>query len=448
MKLVNRHPHESGQATPELDGVSRRQLLRGVAGSAAVGLLITLPVEAQAHASLSAAPATAGDFLWLFGCENRVEGYRAEVISPAGARVATVAELAHAITRTNDGRHVVDAAAAAGEPSRVRAFDATTGAVVAQLRGGFAWPAEPDLMIAPGQAPSQVAVVGTCMVPTPDGRTLHKQAPQGGTESFPSMTWRTYRAVEVFDVASGALVTTAAPAEIDTGSTAQVAHLGNQLLVLEHGPATTQLLAAPASNPHDVTRTSTGGHARLAATDRSGRAYLLTDTGQLAIWSGSSIRTVAKLGLHSLDNRTAHPFATSVVPTSGATVAVVDANKRYLASVDAVSGKVLAQRSLSTSDTLAPTTNRSGTGVAADVTRRRIYVADTSGVSGGVWVHDANTLEVLDRLHSDVAFGLVWVAPESGTVYLQSLEGPVAVHEAGGRLLSFVSSALVTTRAL
>lgn len=120
----------------------------------------------------------------------------------------------------------MDASGAAGQPTRVRVFGAGTASRLRELTGGFAWPAEPDLTIAAGPSPTEVAVVGRCMVSVPDGHTLQKATPAGGTETLPSISWRAFRAVEVFNITTGALITSAAPNEIELGTTTQFAKPG------------------------------------------------------------------------------------------------------------------------------------------------------------------------------------------------------------------------------
>jgi DNA-binding beta-propeller fold protein YncE len=434
-------------ATSALE-LSRRQLLRGVAGSTAISLLVTIPATAASAAPGAAADRPAGDVFWLVGTSSTEDGYIAQAVAPDATVVAEIHGLQHAVGRTADGTRVVEAAAAAGVPTTLRVFAAGTGAVVHSIRGGFAWPAEPDLLVSVSPTSGKVAVVGTCFVGTPSGRTVVKEAPDGGQRTVPTLSWQAYRGVEVFDAATGTLVSSSKPEQIALGASDQLAHVGDEVLLLEHGADRTQFAVSPNAS-FGSARAALTGHAHLAHADAGGRAYLLTDDGNLLIVGKGGARHTAALNLHAAEKLTARPYTPTVVNTAADTVAVVDASRQYLATVDVASGKVLAQRKLSTASRFAPGMSLTGPGGAAvDTARGRLYVLDKSGVAGGVWVHDAHTLEVLDRWHSDVAFSLVWVAPGSGAVYLQTLEGPLAVHDATGTLVSFVPSSLATARAL
>jgi hypothetical protein len=429
--------------------VSRRQLLRGVAGSAAISLLVTVPPTRAFAAASGTSTATypASDILWLFGTSNTDDGYIAQAVAPDATQVTRLKGLAYTVGRSADGQHIVSACAGADAPTEVQVFDAASGALAGHFNGGFKWPADPDLLLSVDRTTGSLALVGTAFVSTPTGRVAIKEAPAGGTREVAVLSWKAYQGIEVFDL-TGARLSSVAPQEVELGNSLQLAHAGGGLLLIQHGPRQTQVRSAAAATPTKASTWDAGGHTKLKHIDDAGRTYLLTDAGDLLIWAKNGARTVAPLALHSVEKQMARPYPATVLNTSPDTVAVVDASRQFLATVDAGTGRVIARRTLLTSTVFVKAADTSGAAAAVDQARRRIYVLDRSGVAGGVWVHDADTLDVIDRWHSDVMFRLVWVAPSTGTVYLQANEGPVAVHDAGGRLVSFVASDVAAACAL
>jgi hypothetical protein len=67
MKTGHRPKRASSSAPLGTVGISRQQLLRGAAGSAAVGLLVTLPQQDASADVLPGARPPDSDFLWLVG---------------------------------------------------------------------------------------------------------------------------------------------------------------------------------------------------------------------------------------------------------------------------------------------------------------------------------------------------------------------------------------------
>ena len=427
-------------------GVSRRALLRGVTGSAAVSLLVQLPVT-RASATPKPAAGPTGDILWLFGVEKADQGYAAHAIRPDGTAMASLRNLPHATARSSDGTQLATARATDGATTTLDVYSAATGSLTATLRGRTTWPTEPDLLLVPSAIGARMAVVGTCFQSTELARTVAKQSPHGGVEQVPVRSFTAHRAVEIFDLGTGRLLSHTALAEVPLGSTCDAALDDLGVRVFEHGPAATRVH----SYPTDLSSARTeqlDHHAIPSHIDRSGGAYYLTTDSRLGLIDRTGKQTTIALRRNSYERITAKPFGASVLSSSPSTVVIVDAGRRYLACVDTHANRVLREQSLSTAGYFAAGSELSIEADAIDVVRRRVYVPDRSGVAGGVWVHDAESLQVLDRWHSDVAFRLAWVAPGSGVVYLHSVDGPVAVHDSDGKLLGIVPAPLATARAL
>lgn len=433
-------------AGPEPSGVSRRALLRGVTGSAAVSLLVQLPAT---HASATPKPTAGptGDILWLFGVEKADQGYAAHAIRPDGTAMASLRNLPHATARSSDGTLLVTAHAADRTTTTLDVYSAATGKLTATLRGRTSWPTEPDLLLVPSASGARMAVVGTCFQSTELATTVTKQSPHGGVEQVPAHSYTAHRAVEIFDLGTGRLVSSTALTKVPLGSSCDAALDEQGVRIFEHGPTATSVHSYPA-NLSSVRVEQLDHHAVPSHVDRSGGAYYLTSDSRLGRIDRTGKQSTIALRRNSYQRVTAKPFAASVLSSSPSTVVLVDAGRRYIASIDTQANRVLREQSLSTAGYVAPGSELSIDADAIDSARRRIYVPDRSGVAGGVWVHDADTLQVLDRWHSDVAFRLAWVAPSSGVVYLHSVDGPVAVHDSDGKLLGMVPAPLATARAL
>ncbi len=413
-------------------------------------MLVTVPATrafAAPDAAGDAAAYPGTDVLWLFGGSDTEDGYFAQALAPDATQVTRIGGLHHAIGRSADGQYIVDATAVAGGHTQVTVYAAATGLVHKSFTGPFAWPAEPDLLLSVDPSDGSIAVVGTAFASTPTGKTVTKQRPDGTLGQVASLTWAAHQGTEVFDL-TGAQLSSVAPQAVPLGTSLELAHTGGKVLLLQHGAQGTSVSSAGSRSVNKASTWTPNGHVHLKHVDPAGRAYLLTQAGDLLIQQRSGTRTTAAIGLHSVTKQTARPYPSTVLSTGPDTVAVVDASRQYLATVDANSGKLVAKRTLRTSTLFTGAADSLGAPAAVDQTRRRIYVLDKSGITGGVWVHDADTLDVLDRWHSDAMFRLVWVAPSTGTVYLQANEGPVAVHDVDGSLVSFVASDIASARAL
>lgn len=451
MSIFSRRSSEARPVSPPPTegGLTRRQLLGGVVGSAALGVLATFP-DPLAHADGAPAPAKvpARDVLWLHGTQNGVPGYSLQAITPGGSQVAQMTGMAHAVTHTADGQLVVEAVAVKGQRMLLRVFDAGNAKLLRQVAGSFVWPEEAAVQVAAGASTSHVVVVGDYMVVTPNGTSYTKEGPTGKPETRPGVDYTAYRGIEVIDVTTAEVISSQAPRQVPFGSSIELVNSGSSFTIVDQGPDQTVFSSATHKAATKANSHGLGYHAHLAHVDSSGNAFLFDDDGNLLIRDPNRITATVPLKLHEIRQLTARPFAPTVVDIGPASVVVVDASRQYAAIVDTAQGTIRTTRKLSTSNTFVAEINHSAPGVCADLTRSRLYIADPSGTEGGVWVHDAQTLQVLDRWHSDTAFGLVWVGPANGAVYAQSTAGPVAIHDANGRLVTFVASALVTTRAL
>jgi DNA-binding beta-propeller fold protein YncE len=411
-----------------------------------VSLLVQLPVT-RASATPKPAAGPTGDILWLFGVEKADQGYAAHAVRPDGTAMASLRNLPHATARSSDGTQLATARAADGATTTLDVYSAATGKLTATLRGRTAWPTEPDLVLVPSATGARMVVVGTCFQSTQLAGTVAKQSPHGGVEQVPVHSFTAHRAVEIFDLGTGRLLSHTGLTEVPLGSTCDAALDDQGVRVFEHGPAVTRVHSYP-TDLSSVRTEQLDHHAAVSHIDRSGGAYYLTTDSRLGLIDRTGKQATISLRRNSYERITAKPFRASVLSASPSTVVIVDAGRRYIACVDTHANRVLREQSLSTAGYFAPGTELLIDADAIDAVRRRIYVPDRSGVAGGVWVHDAESLQVLDRWHSDVAFRLAWVAPSSGVVYLHSVDGPVAVHDSDGKLLGIVPAPLATARAL
>jgi len=426
-------------------GLSRRQVIRGVSGAAATSLLVNVPTrETQARVTLPPGFAIE-DTLWLVGAVPG-EGYVAQAIGPDASDAGAIRGIHHAVARSVDGRSIFDVSATAQGRTLLRVYSADSRKISSRIEGAFEWPAEPDLDISVSASGTSVLVTGICYV----GRSpkyVVKHAPGAPRQAITSMTWQALAATEVFDMNTGRVGSFADPAEVQLGAQIRGAHLSDEIIELTNGHAGSRISSSPATSVASRVSRTRSDDLQLVHVSPAGHAFFLTSGHDLMIRQPGGRMAEARLPLDVRDVR-AKPYPVSVVNTSATTVAVVDASRQFLATVDATTGGVSAVRRLSTAPVAASGGNPVGAAVAVDRQRRRLYVLDKSGVSGGVWIHDADTLEVLDRWYSSVPFGLVWVAPASGVVFLQTAEGPVGVHDPGGALIAFVPSELGCARAI
>lgn len=433
-------------------GISRRQVIQGVSAAAAMSALITVPAApALASNSSLLTPSltpkstfVAEDVLWLHGSIASGGGYALQAIAPDASGVDAEARVAHAVTRSRDGQLIIEADFVDGA-TQLRVFNAASGRLLSTGKGAIAWPAEPDLAVATDSANQSVCVIGTCLISSP-GPSLEKIGPDGGKTSVVSQSWQRVQGVESFDV-NATLIDHSEPQMVPLGASSEFACVEGQALIVDHRDDGTFITARANKTRGPQTSSHPKVQANLAHVDNAGRACLITsDSNLLVRYPSGAERTVA-LGMDSGDRR-AKPFAPSVESASKDAVIIVDQSRQYLASVDITSGQLMAERVLSTHPSVGSGHNPMGQSLAVDVIRRRVYILDQSGVTGGVWIYDADTLSVIDRWHSSLAFGLVWVSPQVGCVFLQTLEGPVAVHDASGTLISFVPSSLNSATAL
>lgn len=441
---------ETRNRSSKLDGMTRRTLLRGVAASGAASLLVSVPELRASSAPVAAdagAEPVASDILWLFGTRADADGYAAHAVRPDGSVAATLDDLPHAVGRSGDGKRIVTASAGGGRPTEVTVYDATSGGTLSRSAGRFTWPAEPDLALAVDPQSGQVAVAGLALEGTPAGGYAEKQAPNGGMRRVPLTSWSAKEGLEIF-TRSGVPTLSDGPHSTELGFVMQVAHSSGRTLVLQHHASHTRVRSTGDAGPGRALDQDLSGHAQLVHVDRQGRAYLMRHDGNLEILTQPDQAATAEIDLYSIESGTAYPYPVSVVDASANTVAVVDASRRFLALVDSSTGEVVRRKTLQTSQAFHSPADTVGQAAAVDLTRRRIFVLDRSGTAGGAWVLDADNLDVVDRLHSDTMFRLVWVAQGSGAVFMQSNDGPIAVHDATGHVVGYVDSELHTATAL
>jgi hypothetical protein len=428
------------QARSPVD-ISRRQILQGVSATAAMSALITVPA---APSLASNSNAVAEDILWLIGSIESGGRYALQAIAPDASGVDAKTNTAHSVIRSGDGRSIIEADFVGGV-TQLRVFDAASGRLQSTGKGAISWPAEPDLSLAGDSTNQSVCVNGTCLITTP-GPTLEKDSPDGGKRAVSTSSWQRVQGLEYFDM-NAVLIDHSGPQEVPIGASSEFACVEGQALIVQHHDGGTVITAA--ANRRHTQRTSSHPtvQANLAHVDNAGRACLLTSDSNLLVRDPNGNERTIVLGLDSTQRR-AKPVAPRVASISTDSVIIVDPSRQYLASVDITSNKITAERVINTHPSVSSLTNPMGQSLAVDVLRRRVYLLDQSGVTGGVWIYDADNLSVIDRWHSGLAFGLVWVSPQSGAVFLQTLEGPVAVHDASGSLISFVPSSLNSAKAL
>jgi len=425
--------------------ISRRQVIQGVSAAAAMSALITVPAtSSSALTSGSASTFAAEDVLWLHGSIESGQGYALQAIGPDASGVDAKTRVAYAVSRSRDGRLLFEADFVQGT-TQLRVFDAASGQLLKTGKGAISWPGEPDLAIATDSAGQSVSVIGTSLISSP-GASLEKIGPDGGKTTVLSRSWRKVQGVESFDD-NGKLTDHSAPQEVALGASSEFACIQGQALIVDHRDAGT-VITARASKTHGAhTNSHPKVQANLAHVDSAGRAHLITSDSDLLIRHPNGTERTVVLGLDSKERR-AKPIAPRVASASPGVVIIADPSRQYLGSVDVTSGRVIAERVLNTHPSVSQRSNPVGQSLAVDKVRRRIYILDQSGVTGGVWVYDADKLSVIDRWHSALPFGLVWVSPQSGSVFLQTIDGPIAVHDASGSLISFVPSSLNSAQAL
>lgn len=439
---------ERPTGVPNAIGISRRGVLKGALGSAAASMLITLHEEEAGAEPNTRGPTLAADNFWLFGAKNGAEGYALEGIRPDAASLASVRDANHATVRTPDGATLVDVSSQANANTAVRTFSAATGAPDSLLLGSVSWPAETDMAVAVSPGSRFVAASGLCFTTEPDGGTYSKRKPGHPTLTRQALRYRAYQAVELFDLAKGRVVASGALGEVHLGSTYDVAVADSgEVSIFEHGPEGTNMHTLAGDSMRVQETTKLGHTVTPLALNVLGHTYMLAGETLFIRSPDGEVRTV-DMNLGDFERHTARPFMPSVIRTGENTLAYVDTSRAALLSIDAFTGGPIRSRRLQTSRDFRAGSGSQSSSPAAHIRESHIFVPDGSGTSGGIWVHDAKTLEVLDRWHSDVPFDLVWVSPTSGTVFGRSVEGPVAVHRSSGELVGFVPSSVQTARAL
>ena len=432
---------------PQAVTISRRVLLGGLVGSSAAGLLLNVsPAQAQVSGPIAG---NAEDVLWLLGSVDSAIGYTLQGIDPSGKEVAKFDGISYAVARSANGQLIAEADFKTGAKTKLRTFDCLTGKIRTATDGNVVWPAVPDATVAFADSDQTIVVAGTYLLSANTGEEVIKTAPDGSPFVVTLKSWTAETADEFIDARTGSVRAGHAGLGAVVGETTQLkSGRGGHVLKVRTGPtgATISRFAGATLSFSASIEEPNVQEPRLV--DEAGAAIFLSPGGDLQVLDTAGRQIRIPLNLQRSEAATAKPFAPAVVDAGNGQVIVLDAARRIILRADYHTGAIVKQRQLSNSETFAVGYSRQQAGVALDRDRNRLYFADPSGVSGGVWVHDATTLEVVDRFHSDAQFGLVWVAPVSGTIFMQSADGPVAIHSSDGRLVAVADSNLQTAIAL
>jgi hypothetical protein len=93
------------------------------------------------------------------------------------------------------------------------------------------------------------------------------------------------------------------------------------------------------------------------------------------------------------------------------------------AVVDGATGSVRSQTRLASQQGVA---RGLLSGWSVDASRDYLYVADSSGTQGGVWVYDLPSLQLADRWLSTTAFAAVRCASDGSAIYAIGQDTPLA----------------------
>ena len=483
MSTLRRFRHQSSAAlTQESDaalenppgiGLTRRQLLGGVLSSSAVSLLVTLthPVRVMADA-VGSSPYNAEEILWLTGVapDGRwvLRGF-----NPSGQNSGVIDGLASRPIRSQDRSVLMVLQTPDSAPVLVQTFDAANGALKATIRGGQVVVGPPaqsrSLTAAVSSDGTLAAVLHQTFSQTVTGET-EKDAPNRRRTLVPTGPWRTFQAIELLDLRSASSMGSVR-LDSPTGTLPQ-----GELQWVDQTLAVYGLWGPPLQRPgggatrDEFRQTMTtivvqDQRPNIKASGRSGSSgHNLGDAGRVVGSAAGCSMRFAQDTVLQFDNSndattassleviptdipgTARPFLTSVADAGDNRVLICNAGRQYAALVDALHSRVIASTRLSTSSE-ATRVAMDGQGVAVDELLGRVYVADCSGVKGGIWVHDLNSLRVIDHWLSSTAFDLIW-ASRTGSLFARPANSDaLMIFDADGRntasiqVDSFLSSA-------
>lgn len=444
-------------------GLTRRQLLQGVAQAGALSTLVTLASPAAAHAAPEAGTATraqpqvadAGDVFWLAGVDAQRRWFM-EGVDGAGRVVGHVTGLSNQPMRspTRDSLFAVEVSDRGGQrQSQLRRFSALDGSLAQTILG-------PVFTVGPAGALSTVtaaissdghhlALLHTLTAQTVTGRVQKPASKDEPTVWMSVGPWRIWRAVELFDLVqgtgSGAVALDAPDGTMDAGevavlddrvavyglwdaptrpgegkSAAAAARLGIRttltVLAIEGGRLRPSSSARDGQAGHDL-----GREGRVLFPGSRGRSLVrMTDVDVLEFHDLDRATTSARLRVFADADQPAKPYPTTALRFGTGRVVLVNAARRAAALVDLASPAVLVNREIRTWPKQQAGYSPFGQGVAIDERADRLYVADTSQVRGGIWVLRLSTLETVDRWLSSTSFDLVWAAEASHEVFAEA----------------------------
>jgi hypothetical protein len=474
-----RHPALSAAAARPGTGLTRRQLLQGVAQAGALSTLVTLASPAAAHAApevgtaTSAQPeaATASDVLWLAGVGSEQQWFM-EGVDGTGRMVGRVTGLLNEPIRspTRESLFAVNVSDRAGQrQTQLRRYSALDGSLTQTILGpsfatGLAG-ALSTVTAAISSDEKRLAVLHTLTAQTVTDR-VQKPAGKGEPTVWISVgPWRVWRAVEVFDLLGGAGSEAAVLDSPDgTLSAGEVAVLGDRVAVYglwdaPTPPGADKSAAAAAAagirttltllviegsqlRPSSAARDGQAGHdlgreGRVLFPGSRGRSLVrMTDVNILEFHDLDRATTSARLRVFADADQPARPYPTTALRFGTGRVVLVNAARRAAALVDLAGPAVLVNREIRTWPKQQAGYSPFGQGVAIDEPADRLYVADTSQVRGGIWVLRLSTLETVDRWLSSTSFDLVWAAESSHEVFAKAsgsnlvmvFDGEGAVH--------------------
>jgi len=440
----------------DIPTITRRQLIGGVASVAGVSLLVTQTGQtAQALGLVASSQGTSGgatvspstvsgNVSWFAGV-NPTDGLwhllsldtqgvrRSNVLGsglPPLVNTARESVLLLGLTQQGALRSLtVDEQLADGTSRRVARLDETVVADPSTV-----WTVTPAL--APDGVHLGLAFLGTVVTPVP----LRPEKSASGSSPLqaagPSIT---YRGLQLLAIDSGAaspyfplepkagLIN--GPGIALTSTTVALYTRAVSPLPSSSGSLTVDFLATASYNGTAVaapTEVLAGPFSESRVIGADGLGHVLRITGDDAVEVDDlTSATVVSRVTPFPDSLpfAARPVSTSVLPLGGNRLALVNVGRRVAAVLDTSSPQsvVVASLNVAGQGQADPTAGVA----AADVQLARLYIPDPSGIRGGIWVLDLNTLSVVDRWLSSTSFDFVAVDPASHCVFAKASNSTV-----------------------
>jgi hypothetical protein len=447
----------SDVSTPSPTRISRRQMLKGVGSGGALAVLVTLtelPRRAFAGIESLDVPAAAEPerIPWVLVPRAPAAGWSLQpAVSLGGTNQSRIADF---LPLCPSGGPTIFSFRAVrsdeGYAVSVDAWSALDGSLDRSYQGRPIRPplSNPLHLVHCGLSSDNrhLAVLHLFASQQVERHAL-KTTIRGGPPSQVAVgPWQTWRAVELFDLARGASIAfTELPTSSEALFTGDLLFAGDSIAVygLDRGhQCTLARLDASSLTLVESAKNGTPGHILPPFGVVNRRPMFAVGPGHVArLGYGSTIdfldlqaltltKTVSYFG--SEERIPAKPFPTVALPFGRENVALVNAAMGQVAVVDLRAMAVTAQQEIRTGRPKGMRSPLAGQGAAVSHDGRHLYVADASGVRGGIWVLGLPNLDVEDRWLSTTSFDGLWVGP-TGVVWAAPSEASVLLsfNEAG-----------------